>query len=323
MRTTRYLWAAPFYQAKAGTGINQIVRFHYSNGTWDQFGLLESVAVAPAGSAVFARPDYVDKPENTEYEPPDNPSNAFAGEQLMVAPPPPGATIGDPFRGRADFWQFRFSHFIVGMNPSQTPQTMVMPAGFTSGRDLIGGNLISGPSAAIAPSSRIALYLAASAHSDGSFDACPLPGTPLAVTYSATNTAVNLSWSDPPSAVGYDVLRRLQSEANFSSVATDVKGTSYTDSLTLDANNPPSYSIAATNTCGCGHASGAVGPVYSMQSPANSSSGDVGLFSISRAGSDIGVLNGVPPADGRMCETRASLNERRGSALHDRERRTL
>lgn len=65
------LWVEPFWQAKAGTGVNGIGRFYYSTPTHEQYGVLETTPQFTSGGAYFVRPNNADMPEQTRFAPPD------------------------------------------------------------------------------------------------------------------------------------------------------------------------------------------------------------------------------------------------------------
>ncbi|HLP78381.1 MAG TPA: fibronectin type III domain-containing protein, partial [Candidatus Paceibacterota bacterium] len=79
------LWVAPYWQAKTGTGVNGIGRFHFSTTNYDQYGVLETAPQFDFSGSFYVRPNYMDKPEQNFYVPPDNPTNAYAGERLPLA----------------------------------------------------------------------------------------------------------------------------------------------------------------------------------------------------------------------------------------------
>jgi hypothetical protein len=129
------LWIAPYWQAKTGTGINGIARFHRSTAQFDQYGVMETTPRFQAGG-YFIRPNLVDKPESIGYTPPDSPSNAYAGEMLPLGKVPGDAQDEAPFRGKADAFAFRFGRYLIGMNSLSSPFGLKVPVGFTSATDL-------------------------------------------------------------------------------------------------------------------------------------------------------------------------------------------
>ena len=164
------LWISAYWQAKYGTAINALARFHYSTPTYDQYGVLETTPFVQAG-ATFTRPNMIDKPESTGYTPPDNPSNAYAGEILPVGPSPAGATEDGPFRGKADFYAFRYGRYLIGLNAhSSNSYTLRTPVGLISGTNLVTGAAVSGSAVMVSATSTVVIDTGTTG------DASPVPG---------------------------------------------------------------------------------------------------------------------------------------------------
>lgn len=226
------LWIAPYWQAKTGTGINGIARFHRSTAAFDQYGVLETTPRFKAGG-YFIRPEMIDKPESTGYTPPDVPSNAYAGEMLPLGKVPGDAQDEAPFRGKTDAYAFRLGRYLIGMNASFSPFGLKVPIGFTSATDLVTGSVLTAISGEVSvpASSTVVLYL-----NDPS-DAAPVPNAPLCLVASGNSTpSVNLSWTAASGAVTYTVKRSTISGGPYTAIeeATDIAETGFTDTAVSD-----------------------------------------------------------------------------------------
>jgi|GEM_PF-1570898 len=290
---TDRLWIAPYWQAKSGTGINGIARFHYSCPTYDQYGVLETVPQFTLGGS-FVRPaNYIDKPETTQWGPPNPPTQAYGNEKLPLGVTPAGVTDDGPFRGKADFYAFRFANYLIGLNahPSNN-YTLKTPAGFTAASDLISGGTASG-TVTVAPSSTVVLYL------PSAVDLSPIPTAPLYLSATGTSAGMNLAWSLSSGATSYTVKRATSLAGPYAVIASGVSGTSYLDS-TASAGTVYYYQIAAANANGESYDSmKASGSTLGLPPPwsdvdignvttAGHATFDSGNYAISGAGTDIG-----------------------------------
>lgn len=262
------LWITPYWQAKTGTAINAVARFHYSTTSYDQYGTMETIPQFTAEGMFSRRADFIDKPEATQWGPPSPPTQAYANELLPVGRKPEGARDDAPFRGKADFYAFRFGRYLIGLNASPAKSyALRTPAGFTSAPDMISGGTLSGP-ITVAPLSTVALRLASTS------DAAPVPGTPLAVTATGTSSAMTVSWSVASGAETYTVKRASSQEGPFSVVASGLTTTTWEDTG-LVAATTYYYKVSATNANGEGYDSmTAIGLTIGL--PAPWTFGDVG-----------------------------------------------
>jgi len=290
------LWIAPFFQAKTGTGINGIAKFHRSTAQYDQYGVLETTPRFKAGG-YFIRPDMVDKPESTGYTPPDAPSNAYAGEKLPLGQIPSDAQDGTPFRGRVDAYAFRLGRYLIGMNASAAPFGLKVPAGFTSATDLASNTTKTATSGEVSvpSSSSIALYL------DSATDAAPVPNAPLCLTATGTSApAITLEWSAASGAETYTVKRGTSPGGPYTDIeeAAGITDTVFTDS-NVTAGMTFYYVVTASNANGESYPS--TEAVASAGLPSPWSASDVGtvgttggsshannVFTLTGAGSNIG-----------------------------------
>ena len=222
-RGNERLWVEPYWQAKDGTGVNGIARFYFSTPTYEQYGVLETNPQFTSSGAYLVRANMVDMTEQTRYQPPDNPSNAYAGEKLPTAAAPGDSKHDDPFRGKADFYAFRYGNYLFGINRSASESyELKTPIGFTSAPDLSSGATKSG-TVTVAPGSSVVLYLSSSA------DPAPVPTAPLFVQASGSPTQVSLEWSAASGATGYTVKRSTTEDGVYTAVASDVTTTAFTD----------------------------------------------------------------------------------------------
>jgi hypothetical protein len=217
------LWVEPYWQAKDGTGVNGLARFHYSTATYDQYGVLETTPQFDSNGAYAVRTGNVDLPERTLYQPPDNPSQAYAGEKLLLGTPPADALAGEPYRGKVDFWGFRFGNYLFGVNAStDRSYELKTPSGFTSATDLVSSATKSG-SVTVAPASTVVLYVAANA------DAAPVPAAPLWVNALGSPAQVKVEWSAASGASSYNVKRAASPAGPYTTIAANVTATSFID----------------------------------------------------------------------------------------------
>lgn len=290
---TDHLWIAPFWQAKSGSGINGIARFHYSSPTYDQYGVLETIPQFTFGGS-FVRPaNYIDKPEAIQWGPPNPPTQAYGNERLPLGVTPAGATDDGPFRGKADFYAFRFGNYLFGLNahPSNN-YTLKTPAGFSGAPELISGGTASG-TVTVGPNSTVVLYL------PSAVDVSPLPTSPLYVSATGTSAGMNLAWSLSSGATSYTVKRATAIAGPYAVIARGATGTSYLDS-TASAGAVYYYQIAAANAHGESYDSmKATGSTLGLPAPwsdtdignvttAGHATFDSGSYAISGAGTDIG-----------------------------------
>ncbi|MFT3788658.1 MAG: hypothetical protein QM770_21215 [Tepidisphaeraceae bacterium] len=236
------LWAEPFWQAKAGTGINGIGRFYYSTGSYEQYGVMETTPTYTSIGSYFIRPNNVDMPEQTLFAPPDAPTQAYANEQLPIAAAPGDADDDTPFRGRADFYAFRLGNYLIGLNnTAASSYTLKTPSDFTSATDLMSGAAKSG-TVTVSPFSTVALYLTSGV------DASPVPNAPLFVKAVGSPTQVQLNWSASSGASTYTV-KRAAGSGVFVTIASGLTSTAYTDS-TVTRGVAYRYVVSASNANG-------------------------------------------------------------------------
>ena len=237
------LWVAPYWQAKAGTGVNGVGRFHFSTTNYDHFGVLETTPQFDFSGSFYVRPNLMDKPENNHYVPPDNPANAYAGERLPLATIPAGVLDDGPFRGKCTFYAFRYGNYLVGMNATSNRNfELKLPTGVSTATNVATGLAISAP-VMVALNSTVVLYL------DSPTNACPSPSTPLSVNAVGNNTpAVALDWNAASGATGYNVKRSSVSGGPYVTIA-NVAGTNYTDTA-VTKGQIYYYVVSGTNSCG-------------------------------------------------------------------------
>lgn len=145
-RGNERLWVAPYWQAKAGTGVNAVGRFDFSTTNYDHYGVLETAAQFDFSGSFYVRPNLMDKPENNHYVPPDNPVNAYAGERVPLASIPAGVLDDGPFRGKCNFYAFRYGNYLIGMNATGDPDfELKLPAGVGSATNVATGLVMSAP----------------------------------------------------------------------------------------------------------------------------------------------------------------------------------
>ncbi|MGD0655988.1 MAG: hypothetical protein ABSA16_16755, partial [Thermoguttaceae bacterium] len=240
---TDRLWIEPYWQAKDGTGVNGIGRFEYDNGQYVQYGVLETDPQFTYSGSYYVRPNMIDNPITTAFTPPDNPSNAYAGELLPIAANPGDAREDSPYRGKANFYALRFGHYLIGINTtSDTSYELKTPVGFTSAEDLVSGETLSG-TITVGPNSTVVLYLS------DSYDAAPVPTAPLLLLASATSSHVSLQWTASSGAATYNVKRALASGGAYTTIATGLTGTTFVDS-TVSSGTAYLYVVSASNANG-------------------------------------------------------------------------
>jgi fibronectin type 3 domain-containing protein len=238
------LWLETYWQAKTGTGVNGIGRFHFSTTNYDQYGVLETSPQIAFSGSFYIRPNIVDKPEQNFYVPPDNPIQAYQGERLPLGANDPLATDDAPFRGKALFWACRYGNYLIGINRSSTQNFQLQtPAGFTSAPDLISGQVLSAP-VYVGASSTVVLNLSTSA------DPCPPPLPPLSLNAVGDNTPrVSLDWSASSGATAYNVKRSTARGGPYTLIAAGITATNYTDS-SVNRGTVYYYVMSGTNACG-------------------------------------------------------------------------
>lgn len=295
------LWFAPFWHAQGGsglnggTGINGVARFHHSAPTHDQYGTMETTPLFRA-SGTSVRPNFIDNPGGNFYMPPDNPSNAYAGELLPQAITPPDASNSQPFGGRADFYAFRFGRYLIGMNThASESRALRLPVGFAGGTDLATGMSVNGSSILVAAASTVVVDTGVAV------DPAPLPNTPLAlVAVGSTSPSISLNWSPASGATRYSVRRSTTPGGPYLPLAagTDLPGTNFVDTE-VEAGAAYSYIVTAENAFGTSYdsmeatASAGVPPPWitadiGAVGTAGSASYSQGAFSITGYGSDLG-----------------------------------
>ncbi|MEI6075852.1 MAG: hypothetical protein WCS94_09780 [Verrucomicrobiota bacterium] len=237
------LWLETYYQAKNGTGVNGVGRFHYSTNNFDRYGMLEVSPQINFSGTFYVRPNIMDKPEVNFYVPPDAPLQAYQGERLPVAANDPLATVDGPFRGKALFWSARYGNFLIGINRSQSRTYQLQtPSDFISATNLITGQNLSG-AVYVAPQSTVILYLPSAT------DSCPLPQTPLSLNAVGDATPkIALDWSIASGATGYRVKRATSSGGPYAVIA-NVATTNFTDTA-VTRGTSYYYVVSTTNSCG-------------------------------------------------------------------------
>lgn len=278
------LWISSYWQAKAGTGINGVGRFHYSTPTYDQYGTLETTPNYTFNGEYFVRPDYVDMPEQNGYVPPDNPTQAYAGELLPIATAPGNSQVDTPYRGKADFWALRFGNFLIGINEhASNSYTLKTPTGFTSATDLITNTSKTG-TISVGPNSSIALYLASAT------DPSPVPNAPLLVRATGSSTQVVLNWTAASGAATYNVKRATSAAGPFTTISTGLTATTFTDTA-VTAGAAYYYVVSASNANGEGYDS-SDSPV-SAGLPTGWASQDIGSVALAGSASVIDSVHTV------------------------------
>lgn len=292
-RGNERLWLETYYQAKTGTGVNGVGRFHYSTNNFDRYGMLEVTPQINFSGAFYIRPNIMDKPEVNFYVPPDAPWQAYQGERLPVAASDPLATDDGPFRGKALFWATRYGNFLIGINRSSTKTYQLQtPSDFVSATNLITGQNMSG-TIYVAPQSTVVLYL------NSATDPCSRPEAPLSLNAAGDATPrVVLDWSASSGAGGYNVKRASVSGGPYTTIA-NVTTTNYTDT-SVSRGVTYFYVISATNACGESYynsmedaASGGLPPPWSdvdvgSVGVAGSGNYNNGIFTVQGEGYDIG-----------------------------------
>ena len=285
---TDRLWIAPYWQAKPGTGINGIARFHYSTPTYDQYGVLETVPQFTSQGVFYTRPaNMIDSPATTQYSPSNPPVDAYGGEILPLGVLPSDAQANDPFRGKVDFYSFRYGHYLVGMNRTASSSfSLKTPFGFVSATDLVSGTTVSG-SPTVAANSTMILYL------DNVVDTAPIPTAPLILQANGSTTQNTLNWSASSGAATYTLRRAASSSGSFATIATNLTTTTYTDAG-LTGSTPYYYQVSAVNPTGESYPSmTALGVTGGLPSPWTNM--DIG--SVGTAGSTT-YLNGAFTVNG-------------------------
>ncbi|WP_255433980.1 fibronectin type III domain-containing protein [Pectobacterium sp. CFBP8739] len=235
------LWLTTYWQAKAGTGINGLARFHFSTSGYDQYGVLETTPIFRSAIS-YTRPNRIDMPEKTPYTPPNPPTNAYAGEILPLGMKPEEASNDEPFRGKADFYAARFGHYLIGINASADNRyALKTPVGFKGAEDLVSQRTLSG-NVTVDPRSTVVLYL------NDTRDAKAVPSTPLHLGSQNTNGVNALFWTPSSGSQNYKVMRSTSENGTYQAIAT-VTDNSYSD-RSGGATGRYYYRIVATNSNG-------------------------------------------------------------------------
>jgi regulation of enolase protein 1 (concanavalin A-like superfamily) len=288
------LWISAYWQSKTGTGINGLGRFHFSTTNYDQYGVLETMPQFNFSGSFYVRPNLMDKPEQNFYVPPDDPTNAYAGERIPVGTTPAPATDDQPFRGKASFYEFRYGNYLAGlnMNPSRSYQLKV-PVEFTGGSNLITGANVTVP-VMVGPTSTVVLYLNSPTNSN------PVPSTPLCLNAVGDVTSkIALDWNAASGATSYDVKRAGISGGPYSTIAT-VAGTNFNDTA-VTKGMTYYYVVTGTNAYGesfynsmeATASAGLPAPWFDVDIGVVGTAGganynNIGTFTVKGAGSDIG-----------------------------------
>lgn len=217
------LWLSTYWQSTKSTGMNGIGRFLYETNTFARYGMLEITPQFTFSGTFLTRGSGVDSQDVAKYTPPDNPTNAYAGERLPTAASDPGASVSEVFVGKANFWICRYGNFLIGINRDQTKSyELKTPTGFMSAMNLVN-NQIAGGTVMVAPHSTVVLYL------NSATDSSPVPSTPLSLNAVATSApSVAMDWNPSSGSQGYNVKRSLTSGGPYATIA-NVNGTNYTD----------------------------------------------------------------------------------------------
>jgi fibronectin type 3 domain-containing protein len=218
------LWITPYWEAKTGTGINGVARFQYDTPSYTQYGVLQAVPQFTFGGSFTRTTDDIDKPEGFQWTPPEpRPLQAYGGEILPLGPTPADASSDAPFRGKADFYAFRFGRYLMGINASEDHSySLKPPVGFTSATDLISSDMLSG-AITIAPTSSVALVL------EDTVDPAPIPVAPLYLGVSNGGSGIALSWPAASGAEDYTVLRSVTSGGPYTIQETGITEQSWSD----------------------------------------------------------------------------------------------
>jgi hypothetical protein len=242
-RGNEKLWLSTYWEAHDGNGINGIGRFLYETNNFDRYGDLEVTPQFTSSGNYYPRPNLVDLPYKTDYQPPDNPTNAYTGEMLPQAALPPLATVPDPFVGKANFWSCRYGNFLIGINRSATnTYQLATPSDFTSATNLVTGQNMSG-AISVAPQSTVVLYLNNATNSN------PVPPPPIWLSAVGGSTPqVALSWTPSSGALGYNVKRAAVSGGPYATIAS-VTTTNYVDTNASTAGTYY-YVVSGTNSYG-------------------------------------------------------------------------
>jgi hypothetical protein len=287
------LWIEALWQAKDGTGINGIGRFHYDTPTYDQYGDIETSPQFNFSGSYYVRPNLIDKPEPDvgQYTPPNPPTQAYAGEKIPVGNQL-DAHDDQPFRGRASFYAMRFGNYLIGINASSgASYELKTPSGFTSAPDLISGATKSG-TVVVGSNSTIALYL------NSNVDSAPVPTAPLLLTASGTPTQINLSWSAASGATGYNVKRAQTSGGPYTTIASSIFTTTFSDP-NVTRGTAYDYVVSGVNANGEGYNSGETASSAGLPAPwasqdigavvlPGTSSRTPGGFTLTASGASIG-----------------------------------
>ena len=235
------LWLTTYWQAKAGTGINGLARFHFSTPGYDQYGVLETTPTFRSTTS-YTRPNRIDMPEKTPYTPPNPPTNAYAGEILPLGIKPEEASNDEPFRGKADFYAARFGHYLIGINANTNNRYVLKtPVGFKSAEDLVSQRILSG-NVTVDPRSTVVLYL------NETRDAKAVPNAPLHLGSQNSSGVNTLFWTQSSGSERYKVMRATSENGTYQAIAT-VTDNSYSD-RSGGASGRYYYRIVAINSNG-------------------------------------------------------------------------
>jgi autotransporter-associated beta strand protein len=97
-------------------------------------------------------------------------------------------------------------------------------------------------------------------------NAVPAPASPSSVTATAGNGQVALSWTASTGATGYSVLRAISANGSYTTIASGVTGTSYTDTG-LANGTTYYYAVAASNGSGSSSNSSQVNAITAPAAP--------------------------------------------------------
>lgn len=234
---TERLWISAYWQAKEG--INAVARFHYNTSTYDQYGVMETRPVFTNSGTFATRSAVVDNMVTL----PDNPVHAYSGELLPIPVSELMTNSINATVGKADFYSFRFGKYLFGINMSATRTSKLkMPVNFQSGTELISGVTVTDTLLTVNPRSTKVVYL------NNAFDSVPVPQPPVMLYISAKSIpSVTLKWTAASGAVSYNVKRSTSSGGPYTTVATGITATTYTDN---GATASSYYTVTAVNENG-------------------------------------------------------------------------
>jgi fibronectin type 3 domain-containing protein len=177
--------------------------------------------------------------------PEDNPVEAFAGTPEPVAlrsdlsSPPPTNRDG----GRGTGYTLRYGNWLIGIDADYSAAYSVkLPSDFTSAKDLISGQTMSGP-VTLQPQTSVVFYL------PDTTDPVPTPSASLYLGASGSNGAISLAWLNASAAASYNVLRSTTSGSGYTTIASGLTGTSYRDTAVVNGTTYY-YVVTATDSIG-------------------------------------------------------------------------